>query len=129
MTIEQSADDSAVEPFLKSLPFEPTRAQRRVIEEIATDMAERRPMNRLLQGEVGSGKTVVAVAAASIDAVNAAQANVIHEIKERRGMDGFAAAGLAGAGSASAWPNSQRFKSRARCTASRAMRCSFQDQQ
>jgi len=59
-------DASTVEPFLKSLPFEPTRAQRRVIEEIATDMAERQPMNRLLQGEVGSGKTVVAVAAALI---------------------------------------------------------------
>jgi ATP-dependent DNA helicase RecG len=60
------ADDSTVEPFLTSLPFDPTRAQRRVIQEIATDMAERQPMNRLLQGEVGSGKTVVAVAAALI---------------------------------------------------------------
>ena len=59
-------DDSVVEPFLKSLPFEPTRAQRRVISEIAADMAEQQPMNRLLQGEVGSGKTVVAVAAALI---------------------------------------------------------------
>jgi len=59
-------DVSDVEPFLTSLPFEPTRAQRRVIEEIAADMARGRPMNRLLQGEVGSGKTVVAVAAALI---------------------------------------------------------------
>jgi ATP-dependent DNA helicase RecG len=60
------ADDSTVEPFLTSLPFEPTRAQRRAIDEIAADMAETQPMNRLLQGEVGSGKTVVAVAAALI---------------------------------------------------------------
>jgi ATP-dependent DNA helicase RecG len=59
-------DVSDVEPFLSSLPFEPTRAQRRVIDEIAGDMARGRPMNRLLQGEVGSGKTVVAVAAALI---------------------------------------------------------------
>jgi len=59
-------DVTDVEPFLSSLPFQPTRAQRRVIDEIAGDMARSRPMNRLLQGEVGSGKTVVAVAAALI---------------------------------------------------------------
>ena len=60
------ADVSDVEPFLSSLPFQPTRAQRRGIDEIAADMGRARPMNRLLQGEVGSGKTVVAVAAALI---------------------------------------------------------------
>ncbi|HJT37209.1 MAG TPA: ATP-dependent DNA helicase RecG [Actinomycetota bacterium] len=59
-------DASDVDSFLLSLPFDPTRAQRRVIDEIAADMARARPMNRLLQGEVGSGKTVVAVAAALI---------------------------------------------------------------
>jgi ATP-dependent DNA helicase RecG len=59
-------DISRVEPFLASLPFEPTGAQRRVIGEIAGDLAHQQPMNRLLQGEVGSGKTVVAVAAALI---------------------------------------------------------------
>ncbi|MBI4727910.1 MAG: ATP-dependent DNA helicase RecG [Acidobacteria bacterium] len=53
-----------VERFLSSLPFRATGAQRRTIEEIAADLAAPRPMNRLLQGEVGSGKTVVAVAAA-----------------------------------------------------------------
>jgi ATP-dependent DNA helicase RecG len=56
--------DELVERFLTSLPFSPTGAQRRSIEEIASDMALTRPMHRLLQGEVGSGKTVVAVAAA-----------------------------------------------------------------
>jgi ATP-dependent DNA helicase RecG len=57
-----------VERFLASLPFTPTAAQRRVIKEVAADMAIPRPMNRLLQGEVGSGKTVIAVAAALIAA-------------------------------------------------------------
>lgn len=54
--------------FFELLPFEPTGAQRRVIEEIASDMRRPIPMSRLLQGEVGSGKTVVA-AAASLAAV------------------------------------------------------------
>ena len=59
--------------FLESLPFRPTGAQRRAIDEVATDMAEPRPMHRLLQGEVGSGKTVVAVAAALLAAGSGAQ--------------------------------------------------------
>ena len=62
-----------VDRFLESLPFRPTRAQRRAIGEIAKDMAEPRPMHRLLQGEVGSGKTVVAVAAALVAAGSDAQ--------------------------------------------------------
>ncbi|MDR1741481.1 MAG: ATP-dependent DNA helicase RecG [Synergistaceae bacterium] len=49
--------------FIGSLPFRPTGAQTRVIGEIARDMASGVPMNRLLQGDVGSGKTLVAVAA------------------------------------------------------------------
>ena len=62
-----------VDRFLASLPFRPTGAQRRTIDEIAADMALPRPMHRLLQGEVGSGKTVVAVAAALIAAGSGSQ--------------------------------------------------------
>jgi ATP-dependent DNA helicase RecG len=50
-----------VRPFAESLPFELTSAQKRVLSEISTDMTQPRPMNRLLQGDVGSGKTVVAL--------------------------------------------------------------------
>ncbi|MFN2377765.1 MAG: ATP-dependent DNA helicase RecG [Candidatus Binatia bacterium] len=56
--------DDRLRAFFARLPFEPTRAQKRVVHEIAGDMAKSQPMNRLVQGDVGSGKTVVAFAAA-----------------------------------------------------------------
>lgn len=49
--------------FLSSLPFDLTKAQMRVIDELRLDLSKKRPMNRLLQGDVGSGKTVVAITA------------------------------------------------------------------
>jgi ATP-dependent DNA helicase RecG len=55
------------------LPFHPTVAQKRVLKEIAADMAEPAPMRRLLQGDVGSGKTIVALEAAVIAMENGCQ--------------------------------------------------------
>jgi len=54
------------EQLLAALPFQLTRAQRRVSEEIAASLRQERPMHRLLQGDVGSGKTIVAALAAAI---------------------------------------------------------------
>ena len=51
-------------PFYQLLPFTPTAAQRRAMEEAAADLAGQAPMNRLVQGDVGSGKTAVAAACA-----------------------------------------------------------------
>ncbi|MDR1305371.1 MAG: ATP-dependent DNA helicase RecG [Verrucomicrobiales bacterium] len=57
----RGADSQSLrEPFLRSLPFTPTRAQARVFAELDRDLAAPRPMNRLLQGDVGAGKTLVA---------------------------------------------------------------------
>ncbi|MCS6951256.1 MAG: ATP-dependent DNA helicase RecG [Bryobacteraceae bacterium] len=58
--------DRAREQIKRMLPFKPTAAQKRVLAEIARDMAAPHPMNRLLQGDVGSGKTLVAAEAAII---------------------------------------------------------------
>lgn len=59
--ISHSPDQSFLNEFEKTLSFALTRAQRRVISEIEKDMASLKPMHRLLQGDVGSGKTVVAL--------------------------------------------------------------------
>ena len=53
-------DDSLCAPFLQALPFQLTEAQQRTVEEVRADLARSQPMLRLLQGDVGSGKTVVA---------------------------------------------------------------------
>ncbi len=55
--------DTDLTPFYESLPFALTDAQKRAVQEIAADLSSGSPMNRLLQGDVGSGKTAVAAAA------------------------------------------------------------------
>ncbi|NLW08089.1 MAG: DEAD/DEAH box helicase, partial [Clostridia bacterium] len=61
--IIHSSESGLVQKFLAGLPFRLTSAQQRVLAEIKADMEANRPMARLLQGDVGSGKTVVAAAA------------------------------------------------------------------
>ena len=67
-------DDGWLEAFAGALPYTLTNAQRRALDDIRADMARDVPMNRLLQGDVGSGKTVVAAMAMSIAVANGAQA-------------------------------------------------------
>ena len=62
-----------LEPFTGALPFSLTGAQRRAVEEIRQDLGRGAPMNRLVQGDVGSGKTMVAAAAAYLAARNGCQ--------------------------------------------------------
>ncbi|MCL1075749.1 ATP-dependent DNA helicase RecG [Shewanella dokdonensis] len=58
------ATGQLLQPFLQALPFRPTNAQQRVVADIGHDMAKPQPMMRLVQGDVGSGKTLVAAMAA-----------------------------------------------------------------
>lgn len=70
-------DERVRERVKRMLPFKPTGAQKRVIQEIAADMRQPHPMNRLLQGDVGSGKTIVAAEAAVIAIENGYQVAVL----------------------------------------------------
>jgi len=67
-------EDKVREALKKILPFKPTGAQKRVLAEIAADLEKTVPMNRLLQGDVGSGKTIVALQSAVIAMENGCQA-------------------------------------------------------
>lgn len=67
-------DEQLLDSFLRSLPFALTNAQQRVLREIINDLRQPRPMSRLLQGDVGSGKTVVAAAAMLVTVANGCQA-------------------------------------------------------
>jgi RecG-like helicase len=66
-------NDSVREALKQVLPFKPTAAQKRVLGEIVTDMRSKQPMRRLLQGDVGSGKTIVAFQAALVAIENGYQ--------------------------------------------------------
>ncbi|MDQ7801009.1 MAG: ATP-dependent DNA helicase RecG [Armatimonadota bacterium] len=70
-------DGGLLEAFLDTLPFQLTGAQRRAIEQIRRELYSPHPMNRLLQGDVGSGKTVVAAAAVVVCAGGGHQAAVM----------------------------------------------------
>src|SRR5215475_8119404 len=67
-------EENVREALKRILPFKPTTAQKRVLAEIAADLQSAAPMNRLLQGDVGSGKTIVALQAAVIAIENVCQA-------------------------------------------------------
>ena len=79
-------------PFYRALPFTLTEAQRRCVEEALADMASGRPMNRLCQGDVGSGKTMVAAACAYFCVKNGRQAALMAptEILARQHYEGLA---------------------------------------
>ncbi len=63
--------------FLKTLPFKLTDAQHRVIDEMNRDMTSEKQMNRLIQGEVGSGKTIIAIAALLLSIENGYQGAIM----------------------------------------------------
>ena len=81
-----------MEAFYSALPFTLTEAQRRCVEEALADMASGRPMNRLCQGDVGSGKTMVAAACAYFCVKNGRQAALMAptEILARQHYEGLA---------------------------------------
>jgi ATP-dependent DNA helicase RecG len=67
-------EDKIRDAIKRILPFKPTAAQKRVLAEIASDLERPHPMHRLLEGDVGSGKTIVALEAATIVIENGCQA-------------------------------------------------------
>jgi ATP-dependent DNA helicase RecG len=71
------ANDTTLAPFLAALPFAMTAAQRRALSQIVGDLGGTQPMSRLLQGDVGSGKTAVAAAALWVAVANAAQGAIM----------------------------------------------------
>ena len=72
-----TAGGALLEKFLRGLHFDLTAAQERVIAEVRRDLAAPHPMNRLLQGDVGSGKTVVAIAAMLLAVESGSQATLM----------------------------------------------------
>jgi len=82
-------NDGVREKVKAMLPFKPTGAQKRVIQQIAEDMKAPRPMHRLLQGDVGSGKTIVAAEAAVIAIENGYQVAVLAPTEILAGQHAF----------------------------------------
>lgn len=86
-------DTACADAFISSLPYPLTGAQQRVIDQILADIGQDVPMNRLVQGDVGSGKTVVAAAAMYVAAKNGYQAALMAptEILARQHYENFSA--------------------------------------
>jgi len=74
---KMSIKTNLVQNFIKTLPFELTKAQLKVLGEIKNDLLSEKPMNRLLQGDVGSGKTIVSLIAMLIAVDNGFQAAIM----------------------------------------------------
>ena len=74
---KMSIKTNLVQSFLKTLPFELTKAQLKVLGEIKNDLLSEKPMNRLLQGDVGSGKTIVSLIAMLVAVENGYQAAIM----------------------------------------------------
>ena len=75
--IRHKLDARLIDSFKKLFPFELTQSQLKTINEIQIDMASPKPMNRLLEGDVGSGKTVVAIYALLLTVQNGYQASIM----------------------------------------------------
>ncbi|UCD55276.1 MAG: ATP-dependent DNA helicase RecG [Candidatus Omnitrophota bacterium] len=75
--IRHKLDAGLIDSFKKLFPFELTQSQLKAINEIQIDMASPKPMNRLLEGDVGSGKTIVAIYALLLTAQNGYQASIM----------------------------------------------------
>ncbi|HUH87511.1 MAG TPA: ATP-dependent DNA helicase RecG [Pusillimonas sp.] len=73
----EATEHGLVKALARRIPFELTAAQKRVVAEISADLARRHPMHRLLQGDVGSGKTVVAALAAAQVIASGAQVAIM----------------------------------------------------
>ena len=87
-------DDSTIVDFISSLPFALTNAQQKVWEEVKSDLVSGKRMNRLVQGDVGSGKTVIAMLACLLTAKNGCQSSVMvpTEVLARQHYDSFSTA-------------------------------------
>ena len=87
-------DDSTIVDFISSLPFSLTNAQQKVWEEVKSDLVSGGRMNRLVQGDVGSGKTVIAMLACLLTAKNGYQSTVMvpTEVLARQHYDSFSTA-------------------------------------
>src|SRR5690606_27647136 len=76
-SVALSSDDELVARFQAALPFGLTNAQQRVLDEMRRDLARTVPMTRLVQGDVGSGKTAIAAAGMYVAATNGAQSALL----------------------------------------------------